>query len=167
MRSFILLSFAIIILYGCIEISGKEPENKNIGGQVNLTQNPPDGRLRVGKNEVQNMRGRRAKDNAVVKISAKDLLALISSSSPATEDSLIFYFVKYDSQEDKDRYLLKNPGAKWNDVKGKSSLLVGYMNNGMNKTMNMTRRIGRPTVALFDLGVVCPPPPDCDCEIEQ
>ncbi len=165
MRNFILFFAATIVLYSCIEISGKEPQKSSANKEASNT--PPDGRLRVGKAEGQNMRGRRGQDNAVVKISARDLMAVMNTSSPASNDSLIFYFVKYDSPQDKDRYLLKVPTANWNSIKGKSSVLVGFVGNTGNNAERMIQRMGIPSVPVYDLGVVCPPPPDCACEMQQ
>jgi hypothetical protein len=113
------------------------------------------------------MRSRRRNDDATFKISVRDLQSMIAAG--AANDSFIFYLVKYDvnSAREKARYLRKVPGANWNDVgKKPSGLLVGYI-NGNPGTMNLTKRLYLRQTTLYDLAVVCPPPPDCDCEIAQ
>ena len=88
-------------------------------------------------------------------------------SSPAATDSFIFYLVKYDSPKDRERYEYKVRGANWNTIRGKSSLLVGYIKGDDRAGRLANPRPWLRTVAVYDLGVVCPPPPNCGCEIMQ
>lgn len=166
MKSLILCSAFILFLYSCNETSGKQTGKNDPASQLNANANniPPD-HLRVRKNEGRQMRGRRDKDTAAVKISVSDLQSIMTASS-TPNDSLIFFFVKYDSPQDRDRYLQKVPNANWSSVRGKSSVLVGFI-SGSNGTMNLTRNRTTSVVSVYDLGVVCPPPPSCDCEIAQ
>lgn len=161
----LLLSFAVIVLfYGCTESSGKEIP-KSVAADVR----PPD-HLRIGKTEALKMRSRRGKDDASVKISAMDLQSLIGRS-PSPTDTFVFYFVKYDpnSLAEKGRYTKRVAGANWSDVAKKpSTLLVGYMGSDPAQTgMRLGRTYEKTLVSLYDLAVLCPPPPDCNCEIEQ
>jgi hypothetical protein len=52
-------------------------------------------------------------------------------------------------------------------VKGKSSLLVGYIQEGNRFGMLQKAKPWREAIELYDFGVVCPPPPSCGCEIAQ
>jgi hypothetical protein len=172
MRS-LLLFFALLgIIYGCNESSGKEPANspkKFSSTAANQRQYPPE-ELRVKRDEAMAMRGRRKGDDASVKISAADLLSLMQNP-PAANDSFIFYFVKHDgnSASEQRRYSFKRQNGRWAEISKKpSSLLVGYISGAANNTgMHLSSRPARATVAVYDLAVVCPPPPDCDCEIAQ
>jgi len=166
------LLFAIAVLvsaYGCNETSGKEPVKKGDAGSERLTAAPPE-YLRVGKAEAMQMRSRRGKDDAVVKISARDLLSLIERD-PAANDSFIFYLVKYDvnSATDKARFNQKQPHGNWSDANRKpSSLLAGFIKgSALNQSMHLNRMTALPVIPVYDLAVLCPPPPDCACDIQQ
>jgi len=169
MRNFLLSLCALVFVYGCTELSGKEtpPVSKSNLASKEVVTLPPD-ELRVGKAEAMQMRGRRKNDDAMFKISARDLQSLVEGGG-AANDSFVFFLVKYDvnSQKEKARYLTKAPGTNWNEIAKKpSGILVGYL-KGNNGTMNLTRRMYGRTVTLYDAAVVCPPPPDCDCDIAQ
>jgi hypothetical protein len=165
MRNFILVLSALIIVYSCNETSGKVPGDKKQNNPV-IEEANQQVDLQVRRAEARNMRRIRDKDTAVIKISARDLTALMAGS-PAANDSFIFYLVRYDSQADRDRYLYKVPTANWNAIRGKSSLLVGYLRGGGEAGMLTIPRPWLTSVAVYDLGVVCPPPPNCGCEIMQ
>ncbi|HEY0039240.1 MAG TPA: hypothetical protein VGB71_01185 [Flavisolibacter sp.] len=163
MRNALLLSIMLISIYSCTQLSGKEvqPIKETAGGVDQLDE------FRVGRAEAMQMRGRRGKDDASFKIAAKDLQAMMAN--PAANDSFVFYLVKYDgnSQKEKDRYMKKAPQANWNDIgKKPSSVLVGFV-SGNASAMNLSLRHRIPTVPVFDIALVCPPPPNCGCEIEQ
>src|SRR5688572_19133253 len=165
MRNCILFLAALFVIYSCNETSGKVPGEKE---RENPTPEEANWQvdLRVGKDEAREMRRKRDRDTAAIKISARDLQAMMEGS-PAEADSFIFYLVKYDTQKDRDRYMHKVPTANWNQVRGKSSLLVGYLKGGDRAGMLANPRSWFRTVAVYDLGVVCPPPPNCGCEIMQ
>ena len=163
--NFLLIAF-VIFFYSCNESSGKETRKDDPPSNLVLTQEAKQTHpLRVGREEVMDMRNRRFKDTSVVKISMKDIQSIMSGS-PASNDSLIFYFVKYDSKDDRARYELKVPNSNWNKVRGSSSVLVGFI-NGSSNTGHLAKNRYRANVQLYDFGVVCPPPPSCDCEIAQ
>lgn len=173
MRNFIFIIGMVSVIYGCAEISGKEPAS----GQKIVTepaimkgiQTPPPEGLRVGRDEAMEMRGRRQKDDATFKISASDLQSLITNA-PSANDSFIFYLVKYDvkSEKEKQRYLRKNRYTNWNDIgKKPSTVLVGFLGGSAAGTMHLAGRQANRTVSVYDLAVLCPPPPDCACDIEQ
>ncbi|RYY15963.1 MAG: hypothetical protein EOO04_27740 [Chitinophagaceae bacterium] len=112
------------------------------------------------------MRGRRGSDNALFKISASDLKALLASGN-AANDSVVFYLVKYDFNEpsEKNRYAERVPNTNWREMKrNQAGLLVGLL-PGVPGEMHLTRRFEGRKVSLWDMAVVCPPPPDCDCDI--
>jgi hypothetical protein len=168
MRNLIICLAALLFMYSCSEISGKEtprPSKTNLSADENAIR-PPD-ELRVGKVEAGKMRSRRQKDDAIFKISARDLQSLVTGGG--ANDSFVFFLVKYDvnSEKEKARYLKKVPNVNWNDIgKKPSGLLVGYLKSNTG-TMNLSRSMFRREVDLYDLSVVCPPPPDCDCDIAQ
>lgn len=171
MRNSLLFIAALVFAYSCSEISGKETPNgdKNAAKTDAAGRQPPD-ELRVGRDEAMEMRGRRGKDDASIKIAAADLMALINSASPAANDSFVFFFATYNSKSDKEkkRYMRKAPGANWESVgKKPSTVLVGFLSSQMSGTMHLTHPNRIPSIPVYDLGVVCPPPPSCGCEIER
>jgi hypothetical protein len=171
MKYLILFVLVASFIVGCIEISGKEtPGSPSTVIQAALQNNvlEPRDELRVGRMEAMQMRKRRGKDDSSFKISAKDLQALMAST-PAANDSFVFYFVQYDanSQREKDRYLKKVPTANWSEIAKKpSSVLVGFVGGGRT-TMHLAHKQDLPVIPVYDLAVVCPPPPNCACEIAQ
>jgi len=170
MRNVLLLLAGVLFLYGCSEISGKEgPSQPGNKAEPTVHTVPSDiNELRVGKNDAAQMRRRRGKDDSSFKISAKDLQALMATA-PAANDSFVFYLVQYDgnSQKDRDRYLKKVPTANWADVAKKpSSVLVGFVSGG-HTAMHLSRKRDLPIIPVYDLAVVCPPPPNCGCDIAQ
>jgi hypothetical protein len=172
MRKYFLFIGVILVVYSCIEISAKNPGEKDPvfhSTEENLETpfSPPDSRLRVGREEATAMRKRRGKDDASVKISVKDLQSLLSG--PVNErDSFIFYFVNYSpSASDERRYRIKAPNANWNNVMKKpSSFLVGFV-PGDGAATGFINSKPPLTVDVYDLSVVCPPPPDCNCVISD
>lgn len=175
MRTLILLFAAAILLYSCLQISAKDlPEtakaNPRIEPNAIDVKAPPDPRLRVGKIEVMEQRKRRGNDDASLKISVKDLQSLMSGSVSAS-DSFVFYFVRYkaDDKRDENRYKVKVPHANWlgHTMKKPSSLLVGFVPGNNTATGSVFHRFMPKEVALYDLSVVCPPPPDCNCIIAE
>ena len=169
MRQLLLIAFFVSVTYGCIELSGKEPHLGKGAAAISAQDGLPE-ELRVGKAEAAAMRSRRKSDDAAVKISASDLLSLMRGSA-SPNDSFIFYFVKYDvnSEQERSRYAIKGRGADWYSIAKKpSSLLVGFIGSGQNKqAMYLSPRRDIASVPVYDLSVVCPPPPDCNCEIAQ
>ncbi|GAA4728713.1 hypothetical protein [Flavisolibacter ginsenosidimutans] len=171
MRHFLFIIVVLAIAYGCNEVAGKVPtKNAGSANEQSIASTALPESLRVGKAEALQMRGRRGKDDAVVKISARDLLSLMEKQ-PAVNDSFIFYFVKYDgnSEAEKDRFRQKQPHGIWSDVSKKpSSLLVGFINGAsLNQGMRLSRTTDLPVIPVYDLAVLCPPPPDCACDIQQ
>lgn len=170
MRNVLLLFAGVVLIYRCTEISGKEVPNKPDSSPELASHAVPSyiNELRVGKSDAMQMRKRRGKDDASFKISAQDLQALMASA-PAANDSFVFYLVQYDgnSQKDKERYLKKVPNANWADIAKKpSSVLVGFV-SGSRNGMHLARKWELPVIPVFDLAVVCPPPPNCGCDIAQ
>lgn len=170
MRNVLLFLGVLFLFYGCSELSGKEFPDRSAKENGDVKKDFPRDDLRVGKNEAMQMRGRRGKDDASVKISVKDLQALITST-PAENDSFVFYFASYDvkSQKEKKRYEDKlKRNVKWDDVgKKPSTLLVGFVSGNEASAMHLSRGHRIPVIPVYDLGVVCPPPPNCGCEIAQ
>lgn len=168
MRQLLLIAFLATTAYACNETSGKEPRFEKKTLSV-AHKNPPE-ELRVGRVEARKMRDRRKGDDAIVKIAASDLYAMMMNGAPAATDSFVFYFVKYDpnSGDDQRRYSRKGHNADWQEVgKKPSSLLVGYVSAQNNPGMYLLPRQQRASVEAYDLGIVCPPPPDCNCDIKE
>ena len=171
MRTFILLSAVVILIYSCIQISAKESPGHHkriskIESGFSEMKASPDPRLRVGREEVVEKRRRRGSDDASLKISVKDLQALMSG--PASDkDSFVFYLVRYkaDDERDEERYKIKVPNANWlgQTMRKPSALLVGFVPGDNSATGSVFQRFLPKTVSLYDLSVVCPPPPDCNC----
>lgn len=168
MRNFLLSLCALIFVYGCTELSGKEPPRNakaDMPVDVNENHHPPDS-WRVGKTEAQRMRKRRGNDNTIFRIAANDLRALLETGR-AADDTVVIYLVKYDFSDanEKRRYAEKVPNANWKEMKNSSSgILVGLL-PGVPGGMHLTRRFDGRKVTLWDMAVVCPPPPDCECDI--
>ena len=171
MRHSLLFLSALFFIYSCTEISGRETPRTNKKATANEKEaDLPREDLRVGREEALQMRGRRGKDDASLKISAKDLQALMNSSNPAENDSFVFYFVTYNSKSDKEkrRYQSKVQNANWDNVGRKpSTLLVGFVSGRETEAMQLTGKKRIPVIPVYDLAVVCPPPPNCGCEIAQ
>jgi hypothetical protein len=170
MRNCLLFLSVLLFVYSCSEISGKETPGENKRSSVtDEANNQPREDLRVGRDEAQEMRRRRKNDDASVKIAAKDLQALINST-PAENDSFVFYFVSYGrSDKEQKRYEKKlKRSVDWDNITKKpSSLLVGFISGRSVEAMHLMGKNKIPTIPVYDLGVVCPPPPNCGCEIEQ
>lgn len=170
MRNLLLFLAVSLIVYSCIEISGKEtPRETRTSPAADVAKDLPREDLRVGREEAMEMRGRRGKDDASVKIAVRDLQALITSS-PAENDSFVFYFATYNikSEKEKKRYQDKARNANWESVGRKpSTLLVGFVSGNTVNTMHLASKHRVPVIPVYDLGVVCPPPPNCGCEIAQ
>jgi hypothetical protein len=136
-------------------------------------QNSPREELRVPQSDAAGMRSLHG--NEAFKISREDLEALIRSSK-AANDTFVFFLVKItDNQNNRARYVHKFPDADPNKVaadwkritsKKPTSVLVGFVPGGQ-ATMRLNQLPWRVTTSVYDLSVVCPPPPDCDCEIAQ
>ena len=129
--------------------------------------------LRVPKADAMGMRN--LHNNEAFKISREDLEALINSSK-AANDTFVFFLVKItDDGNNRSRYASKFRGADQNKVnadwkriaaKKPTSVLVGFVPGGQ-ATMRLNRLPWKVPTRVYDLSVVCPPPPDCDCEIAQ
>ena len=134
-------------------------------GKADAQKKRPD-HLRVSKKEAVQMRERFGKDEGF-KISREDLEALVQGNR-AENDSFIFYLVKLGTEEDGVRYAKKARNANWNTISRvkPTSVLVGLI-PGNSVTGHINPKLAAPKVTLFDLAVVCPPPPNCNCEIED
>jgi hypothetical protein len=136
-------------------------------------QNGPRDDLRVPKSDAKGMRDLHG--NEAFKISREDLESLVNSSK-AANDSFVFFLVKItDNQNNKARYINKfnnaDPNklsADWKKLAAKkpTTVLVGFV-PGDKTMMRLVPLPWRVSVSVYDLSVVCPPPPDCDCEIAQ
>lgn len=149
-------------------------------GTAHAQRNPNLRELRVGRDDATRMRKKQKNGNGnaeLFKISREDLEALIelASTQKAANDSFVFFLVKYTgSTAEKKRFKDKlsqdsKAGDTYDEVvrKNATGVLVGFQSgNNLATGWLLSPRINR-GIAVYDMAVLCPPPPDCDCEIAQ
>ena len=133
---------------------------------------------RVNKAAAEKMQAHYGKTE-LLKISRADLDAIVNASGgmKAANDTFVFFLVKI-GEEDIDRYVskfkndddrmtVKDALQKTVHQKRPTTALVGFIpGNEISPVKHLTLRPFRSSIPVYDVAVVCPPPPDCNCEIE-
>ena len=133
---------------------------------------------RVNKSDAERMKALYGKTE-MLKISREDLDEIInlSGTGKAANDTFVFFLVKL-GKDDVDRYVSKfkkeedRQGMRENlqrtiTQQRPTTALVGFIpGSTMNSVRHLTIRPLRTSIPVYDVSVVCPPPPDCNCEIE-